>query len=143
MVPEKKPKSPWFWVGIGCAAMTVAIIALAAFIFVVVFGAMRSSTPYREAVDRAKSDPRVIELLGRPIETGWFVSGSVNTQNRDGNATFDIPLTGPKGKATLRVEAIKKRGRWTYTEMIVTPASGPEIDLLALPGSPSTSSPVS
>ena len=143
MVPEKKPKSPWFWVGIGCAAVTVAIIAFVVFILVVVFGAMRSSTPYQEAVKRAQTDPRVIELLGRPIKTGYFFSGSVKTENRDGTATLDIPLTGPKGKATLRVEAIKKRGRWTYTELIVTPATAPEIDLLVPPGSPSTTSPVS
>ena len=138
----KASKSPWFWVGIGCGAVFIAGVGFVAFILVVVFGAMRSSTPYRESVERAQRDPRVIALLGSPVEPGYFFSGSVNTENRDGSATFDIPLRGPKGKATLRVEAIKKRGRWSYTEMIVTPPTGPEIDLLT-EESPRTTAPVS
>ena len=137
----KKQKSPWFWVGLGCAVVIVVGIAFVVFIITVVFGAMRSSEPYREAVARAERDPRVIALLGTPIKPGYFFSGSVNTQNRDGNATFDIPLSGPKGKATLRVEAVKKRGRWTYTELVVTPKTGPEINLLETSESPSTAPP--
>lgn len=139
----KRPKSPWFWVGIGCGAMFLMAVAVIGFIVVVVFGSMRTSTPYREAVARAQSDPRVLELLGSPVQPGYWFSGSINSQNRDGNATFDIPISGPKGKATLRVVGVKQRGRWTYSEMIVTPPAGPEIDLLAPPESPSTAAPVS
>ena len=138
----KSQKSPWVWIGLGCGAMILMGFGLVAFIMVVVFGSMRASTPYRDAVTRAQTDPRVIALLGSPIEPGYFFSGSINTQNRDGDATFDIPLRGPKGKATLRVKAIKKRGRWTYTELIVTPPSGAEIDLLSAE-SPRIDSPTS
>ncbi len=126
----KPPKSPWFWVGIGCGAMMLMAVALLVFVAVVVFGSMRSSAPYRDAVARAQTDPRVTELLGSPVKPGYWFSGSINTQNRDGNANLDIPISGPKGKATLRVVGVKQRGRWTYSEMIVTPPTGPEINLL-------------
>lgn len=141
MEPAVRRTSPWVWVGVGCGGALVVLIAFVAFIVFVAFGAMRNSTPYKDALNRAQSDPRVIELLGSPIKPGLFFSGSINTHNRDGDAKLDIPLRGPKGKATLRVVATKTRGRWTYDQMIVTPKSGPEIDLLASPEGSSRTAP--
>jgi len=94
---------------------------------------MRQSTPYRDSVARAQNDPRVRAALGTPVKPGLFVSGSINTQNRDGDAKLDIPLSGPKGSGTLRVVATKTRGQWDYNRMIVTPKNGPEIDLMTKP----------
>lgn len=131
MEPERK-KGPWLWIGIGCGVAFVALIAFVAFIVFIVFGSMRNSTPYRDAVARAQNDPRVRAALGTPVKAGYFFSGSINTQNRDGDAKLDIPISGPKGKATLRVVATKTRGRWIYEQMIVTPATGEEIDLLGV-----------
>jgi hypothetical protein len=142
MEPAVKRTSPWVWVGLGCGIAVVGLVAFIAFIAIVAVGAMRHSTPYEEALHRAQNDPRVIALLGSPVTPGLFTSGSINTHNRDGDARLDIPLRGPKGKATLRVVGTKARGRWTYDQMLVTPKSGAEIDLLASPeGSTSTAPP--
>lgn len=122
--------SPWVWVGVGCAVLFAGAVAFVAFIVFVVFAAMRSSDPYKDAMQRAQNDPRVMAALGTPIEPGWFISGSINTENRDGNANISIPISGPKQSASIHVAGTKEGGRWTYTRMIVTPATGPTIDLL-------------
>ena len=136
-----KATSPFVWVTLGCALIVFGIIGFVAFLVFVVFASMRSSTPYQEAVRRAQSDPRVAAMVGQPTKIGWFISGSIKTENQQGTATLAIPISGPKAKATIHVSAEKKRGRWHYTEMIVTPETGEEIDLLSTPESPDTSPP--
>lgn len=122
--------SPWVWVGLGCGVLIAAGIAFVAFIVFVVFASMRSSDPYKEALQRARNDPRVIATLGTPIEPGMFVSGSINTQNRSGNADISVPVHGPKAKGTIHVVGTKSEGRWSYTTMTFTPERGDPVDLL-------------
>jgi hypothetical protein len=145
-VPPKKT-SPAVWITLGCAVVFFGFIAFIAFLGVVVIGSFRSSDPYQQAVRRAQSDPRVAAVLGQPIEIGWFISGSINTENDQGTANLTIPISGPRGKGKIYIEGVKKRGRWTYSEMIVTPEKGEEINLLegdaSPPESPDTASPVS
>jgi len=131
MEPERK-RGVGTWIALGCGIAFVGLIAFVVFILFVVFGAMRSSTPYRDAVARAQNDPRVRDALGTPVKPGLLVSGSVNTQNRDGDAKLDIPLSGPKGSGTLHVEATKQDGRWNYNRMYVMPKNGQEIDLMTV-----------
>jgi hypothetical protein len=126
----KKPISPWVWVGCGCTLALVAVLAFAGTIAYVVFTAMHSSTPYKDAMARAGSDARVQESLGTPLEAGWFVSGTINKQNQGGNCDLSIPLIGPKQEGELRVTGTRNDGRWSYTSMTVTPDTGPPIDLL-------------
>lgn len=136
----KKSRSPWVWVGLGCGVMVLGAIAFAAFIAVVVFGAMKSSTPYKDALARAQSDPRVGALLGTPVRPGYFFSGSINTKNDDGEADLSIPLSGPKGGGILRVKGTRSNGNWTYQEMKVIVKSE-EVNLLE--ESPGTAPPTS
>jgi hypothetical protein len=131
--PVKKRTSPWVWVGLGCGVLILGVIGFLVFIFTVVFGSMRNSTPYQEAVQRAQNDPRVIAALGTPIKPSYFFSGSINTRNGDGDAKFEIPLRGPKTQAWLHVVATKSAGKWTYDRMTVTPKGGTAIDLLTKP----------
>jgi len=122
--------SPWVWAGLGCAVLLAGAVAFVAFIVFVVAGAMRAGEPYKLALQRAQSDPRVIAALGTPIEPGWFVSGSINTQNQSGAVDINIPISGPKQSASIHVVGTKEGGRWSYSRMIVTPKTGPVIDLL-------------
>ena len=132
-VQQKKSTSPWLWVGCGCAGLIAAGIAFVAFIVFVVFASIRASDPYKDGLERARGDARVQEALGTPIEPGWFVSGSIKTETGGGDCDFSIPLNGSKRSASLRVVGTKDGGRWTYSKMLVTPASGPPIDLLVSP----------
>ena len=87
--------------------MAVAFVAV---IVIVVFGAMKSSDAYKLAVARAKADPRVTAALGTPISEGMFLSGNTNVNGATGEANLAIPISGPKGKATIYAEATKSAG---------------------------------
>lgn len=140
--PPRKRMNPLAIAAVGCAIAIAAVIGFAAFILTIVFGALRNSTPYEAAVARAQFDPRVIALLGKPVEAKLIVSGTIHAVNDSGTANLDIPLEGPKGKAKLHVAGTKEKGVWTYSEMTVTPENGEPVNLLAsTPGSTNTAPP--
>ena len=131
-VPEqpKKKTSPWVWVGCGCGALLIAGAIFVAGIITLVFGSIRSSQPYKDSVARARADARVVEALGTPVETKWWLTGNIQTQNDTGSCDLSIPIYGPKQSATLRVVGQREDRQWRYSEMRVVPKSGEPIDLL-------------
>lgn len=103
-------------------AVLLGLMFLALFIaaiLLLVTTTMRSSDVYKEAMARAQADPQVIAMVGSPVEPGFFTSGSINVENRSGDADLQIPIHGPKGEATLEVVARKRDGVWTYEKMRV------------------------
>jgi hypothetical protein len=104
------------------AAFIGAIVAVA-------FGAMKSSDVYKGAVSLAASDARVVEALGTPLQTGWWLSGNIKIVNDTGTADLTIPLSGPRGKGSLAVKATKDGGAWEYQRLILRPEGGEAIDL--------------
>ncbi|HEX3070395.1 MAG TPA: cytochrome c oxidase assembly factor 1 family protein [Thermoanaerobaculia bacterium] len=126
------------WGLIGCGSLLVLGAIFCVVIVVVVFGAMKKSDVYQEALKRAQSDPAVIAALGTPIEAGLMVTGSVNVDTSGGHATLDFPISGPKGKGTVHAVATKAGEKWEYTELTVTPANGPKINLLPPPSTTTT-----
>jgi hypothetical protein len=127
---------------IGCSILS-ALGVIAVFILVFfVFRLIKSSDVYKEARDRATTDPRVIAVLGEPITTGFWVSGSVKINNDQGTANIDFPISGPKGSARVHAEATRDERAWHYNVLRVKPESGPAIDLAepeAPPAEPQTS----
>ncbi|OCA53199.1 cytochrome c oxidase assembly factor Coa1 family protein [Photorhabdus namnaonensis] len=124
-LPEKRSwlARKWKW-------MTIYFIPV--FIvgaFAIVMGVMKSSEPYKKALSLAQSNPIVKNILGQPIKTGWFVSGSVN----DREAELDIPIKGNRSGGTVHVDANKYAGHWRYKNITVQPDSGGRlIDLLTV-----------
>jgi hypothetical protein len=102
----------------------VSLLALGtgfiALIFFAVFGMLKSSEPAKEALARAISSPQLQAELGTPIEEGFIVSGNFSTTNSSGSANLQIPISGPKGKASIQVEATKKAGVWEYSKLEAT-----------------------
>jgi len=125
----------WKWaVPVGCITPLVCCGGFVGVILTIVFGAMKSSDVYKDSVSRATADVRVKDLLGEPIEPGLFVTGNINVNNNSGEADLSIPLSGPKGSATLHVVAEKTDGKWESSVLEVQPATGgPAIDLLEEP----------
>ncbi|MEN3368195.1 MAG: hypothetical protein V7609_338 [Verrucomicrobiota bacterium] len=122
----------WKWfVPTGCCLTPLVLGgAFAAFLVLVVFGAMKQSDAYKMAVARAKDDQRVISALGSPIAEGWFLSGHTNVNMGSGDADLTIPISGPKGKGTIYAVATKSAGEWTYSKLVVkVDATGETIDL--------------
>lgn len=99
-------------------------------IFVVVFGAMKSSDAYRIAASRARNDERVVRAIGKPMSEGLFVSGHTNVNGGSGQADLEIPISGPKGKARIYAVATKSAGEWVYSKLVVrVESTGETIDL--------------
>ena len=120
----------WKWFVPVLVAVLLALFAAFVFgIVALIFGALKSSDPYRQAVERAKADPAVIAALGEPIATGWFVQGNFSSNGPDGEANLSIPLDGPKADGTLFVVAKKHAGEWRYETLAVNVEGGERIVL--------------
>jgi hypothetical protein len=80
------------------------------------------------------SEPAVIEAIGSPIAQTGIVSGNSNVSGPTGQANLSIPRSGPKGKPTLYVEAMKSADLWVFQTMVVKiEKTGERIDLNKLP----------
>ena len=49
-------------------------------IVTIVFGMMKSTDAYKEALAKARANPYVQEALGSPIEDGLLVMGNINVK---------------------------------------------------------------
>lgn len=120
----------WKWLVPVLAALLLALFAAFVFgIVALIFGALTSSDPYRQAVARAKADPAVIAALGEPIATGWFVQGNISVNGGSGDADLSIPLDGKRADGTLYVVAEKRAGEWRYETLAVNVDGGERIVL--------------
>src|SRR5205823_13882660 len=68
---------------------------------------------------RARATPGVSEAIGASISQAGIVSGNSNVNGPTGETNLSIPLSGPKGKATLYVEAKKSADIWLFQTMVV------------------------
>jgi hypothetical protein len=126
----------WWWAApLGCLLPALACGGCFALILPAVFGAIKSSDPYKEGVVRAKASAAVRDALGEPIAEGYFPSGNINTRTTNGvesgTADLTIPLSGPKGSGAVHVVAEKAAGKWTYSTIEATPR--PAVGLPAPP----------
>jgi hypothetical protein len=121
----------------GCLTILVLFPAFVIAIVMIVFSAIKSTEPYKEALARARMNPAVVEALGSPITEGFFVSGNTNVNGAAGEANLAIPISGPKGKGTIYAKAMKSLGRWSYSDLVVEiQATRNRIDLLKGPAPP-------
>jgi hypothetical protein len=111
------------------------LIGFFLFIFFTVTASFMNSAVFQEAMERCRSDKRVIDLLGLPITEGRIPSGSMSTVgDASGTADLSVRISGPKGKAILYVNGTLKAGKWSYQVLEVEPSNGsPRINLLAAP----------
>lgn len=115
----------------GCLTILVLFVVFISSIVLIVFGALKSTDVYKDAVAKAKANAAVVEALGSPIEEGMFVSGSSNVNGASGESNLSIPISGPKGKGTIYLSAKKSAGRWEYDSLVVEVQKTRErIDLL-------------
>ena len=147
--PQIPPQHPGWWsrnwkwfVPVGCLTVIALFAAFIAGIVLIVAGSMKSSDAYKLAMDKAQKDPRVTQRLGTPIKSGMFVSGNINVAGTSGKADITIPISGPKGKATIYVDATKFAGEWKFDRLEVGFDGDPQrVDLLAPPEAPPSPEP--
>ena len=110
----------WKWAApTGCLTLLLLVGAFIATIFFFVFSMMKANDAYQHSLETARHNPEVVAALGQPISDGWFVTGNFEDNGATGVANFSIPVSGPKGGATVYVEAHKHAGQWQYDTMVV------------------------
>ncbi len=125
----------WIWlIPVLCVVPLLCCGGFVVSILMFVFGAMKSTDPYKEAVARAQNSTEVQAAIGTPVETGFFLTGNINMNDDFGNAQLSIPVSGPKGEGTITVIADKAGGPWEYSKMLFADKQGNTIDLLEDPG---------
>jgi hypothetical protein len=118
--PKNWLERNWKWlVPVLLVVMFLGILLFAGGIFFGVTKVMKSSEPYRVAFERASSDPRVIAVIGEPIRKSWYMTGQININGPSGHASLAFPVRGPRGKATVYVEAIRRMGEWDIRSITV------------------------
>jgi uncharacterized protein YneF (UPF0154 family) len=81
-----------------------------------IFLSLKHSEAYIDGVARLQENPIAVSILGSPITAG-FPSGSISYSGATGTAALSFPVTGPKAKGTVFVEAIKKNNVWSLTKL--------------------------
>jgi hypothetical protein len=140
MEPTALPRPNWFgrnwkWVvPLGCLLPVLFAGGCGLLAFLFATGIMKQSDAYKIALARAQANPAVIEAIGSPISQTGIVSGNSNVNGPTGQANLSIPLSAPKGKVTLYVEAMKSADLWVFQTMVVKiEKTGERIDLNTLP----------
>jgi hypothetical protein len=120
----------WKWfVPTGCFTLIVLVVIFITCIVLFVFSVLKSTDVYKTALARAKNDQRVTAALGTPIRDGLVPLGSTKVNGPSGEANIAIPISGPKGKATIYAEATKSAGEWNFSKLAVKIDNGETIDL--------------
>ncbi|MCV2487206.1 cytochrome c oxidase assembly factor 1 family protein [Flavobacterium sp. SH_e] len=121
----------WKWfVPTGCLSLLVLFALFIVGIFFEVTSIIKDSDAYKESITAVQNNKIVVEKLGSPIETDGMVSGNITSNNNVRTCDVQVPIKGPKGKATLFVVG-EKRGKWKYSEMSVyIEKTNEKIDLL-------------
>ena len=106
----------------GCISSIVGVLVIGGLIAGIVYfimGSFKSSPVYLEAMKAAQADPRVVEALGMPIQSGLLVTGSIEQQGISGDANLVIPISGPRGSGTLYAAAREGNGVWQFYTLAV------------------------
>lgn len=136
LVPQQPPRGGWWsrnwkwFVPTGCLTFLALIALFIVCITLFVFGVLKSTDVYKTALARAKNDQRVVAALGTPIKEGLVPSGKTNVEGSSGEADLAIPISGPKGKATIYAVATKSGGEWNFSKLSVAIEGGETIDLV-------------
>lgn len=108
---------------IGCMGLFVSgVLSLVEYSF-------HHHTVTRQSFERAANDPRVIQVLGQPIRMGWVIKGNVHMKDANGYADLRIPISGPKGEATIFLYARETFGAWEFRILRVEMPGATAIDL--------------
>lgn len=91
---------------------------------------LKTSGAYGQAVGRAVADSRVQAALGAPVNPGWMVTGSVESDPNRSTARLKVPLEGSMRSGTLSIDAEKTSAEWHFTHLTVEVDHGASIDLL-------------
>jgi hypothetical protein len=98
--------------------MVAGAVIFVAGVTLLVEVSFHNSDLYKLSLEQIRSDQRVTELLGSPIESGWFISGELNNSSTTGHGELGYTISGPKAHAEVLVVG-DKRFDWKIGTLMV------------------------
>jgi len=89
----------------------------------------KSSTPYQEAMRRARCNIELVAALDEPLRDGYLPAGSMHS---NGQSQFVIAVSGPQGNGRIFLNAKRAGEHWDYPMLYVVTDGKEAIDLAAL-----------
>ena len=114
--------------GLWALAVYAAFAALCVAGWLAFNAMMKESEVYALTTSMVQADPRVIEAIGQPMEFG-NVAGSIRVSGPDGEASYAVPVSGPKASGKVYVSATKAMDRWSIAQLVVEPEGAMPIDV--------------
>lgn len=84
---------------------------------------------YENALDKAKSDKRVTQLIGEiePLDKLAILEGQVNYSNDNKTVNSSIRVKGAKMKAIMDITANREDNAWNYEKINIRVKNPPEL----------------
>jgi len=130
---EQHPRSK---IPLGCLTLLFLIGMFVVLLVTIITTSFRSSDVYKQAMAEAAANEQVHAQIGNPIKADWLISGELKVSNDTGSANLAIPISGSRGRGTIRAVASKSGGVWRFSCLqVVVEGHRSVIDLLppALP----------
>jgi len=134
--PEPLRKG-WFdqnarWkIPLGCLTLLFLVGMFVALLMTVITTSFRSSDVYKQAMAQAAANEQVRTQIGDPIKADWLIAGELKVSNDTGRANLSIPISGSRGRGTIRAVASKSGGVWHFSCLqVVVESHRSVIDLL-------------
>jgi len=110
-------------------ALTICVFVAGLLVFIE--HQIKASPVYQDSVAKAQTSSEVVRILGQPIHEDWLCLGEISqSSNGKGHAKLKIPLSGPNGRGTLEVVAIRLEGKWRFSALQFSAAGhSPAVDL--------------
>ena len=117
--PEKNwlERNAGWKIPIGCLLVVVLLGGFVATIFAIVSLSFRKSEVFQQAIARAEKSPQIAARIGTPLHPDWLPQGHIEVSGSTGTAQMEIPVTGPRGKAVISLDAQKVAGIWQFRKL--------------------------
>lgn len=115
----------------GVLFLLVVVIGLFGGIVYTIIWALKASDAYQTGLESARHNDAIADLIGSPVEAGFWVFGSISLSGALDLADISFPAHGPEGSGNVHVVGNKTDGVWQYSTVTFEPqAEGREVDLL-------------
>lgn len=118
------------WAIWGLVSWIAVIVLTAGFTFWIistVATVIKSSEPYKVALEEIRANTEVQAALGDEITDGFLPTGSINFSGGSGKADLGFSLSGTRGKGTAATIWERSAGQWDMRLLVVTPDGGEPI----------------
>jgi len=136
-LPTPRPKTwwerNWIWVAVLGGGALVAAFAVSAIVGLGwINKRIKTSEGYVLAMEVVRSDERIRAALGEPLVDEKVVTGSFNDSSSMHMVFAQVPLSGPKGRATMMINGVRFDKAWEFNTLSINIESTHEtIDLRA------------